>query len=439
MAANSLSELPSEMLSFTLIHPNPASLGPRLGRLLFVKRKAIQTPHYVAVTSRGVVPHISQDMMRKHTAINSVYLGLEDCKLPNPRHIFRNPADISAHWSSLVVEKAPYDVPPVYKLHASPDESPLRQFIALQEDALTVLGPRRVAPVPCPAGNTSTAISILTSVGFRQLESDQYIEAVEKLRPDVVIGIADLVLWQKPGLKRIEKMSDRTHSWTRDIINVLHDIDRDGDTEHRLKPSLFAPILPIEPEQQSFYLNDLHDDVKEHLSGLALYDSSSVRAVPGPLSSYPRLCLNESSNPHAILKDISLGIDILTVPFIATASEGGIALDFSFPASSQESTTPKSLGTDMWSPIHSADLSPLTPDCQCYTCRKHHRAYVQHLLSAKEMLAWTLLQIHNHHVMDRFFAGIRIGITGGTFEEEVKSFGRVYETELPERTGQGPR
>ncbi len=68
------------MLSFTLEHLQPLGTGPRLGRLLCSGRKAIETPHYVAATSRGVISHISHDTLRKHTAVSSIYLGLEDCK-----------------------------------------------------------------------------------------------------------------------------------------------------------------------------------------------------------------------------------------------------------------------------------------------------------------------------------------------------------------------
>jgi len=63
---------------------------------------------------------------------------------------------------------------------------------------------------------------------------------------------------------------------------------------------------------------------------------------------------------------------------------------------------------------------------------------------ATEMLAWTLLQIHNYATMDRFFAGIRRSIEGGEFESDVGVFGDVYMSELPlggkeRRSGRGPR
>jgi queuine tRNA-ribosyltransferase len=55
------------------------------------------------------------------------------------------------------------------------------------------------------------------------------------------------------------------------------------------------------------------------------------------------------------------------------------------------------------------------------------------------MLAWVLLQIHNHHVMDQFFAGVRTSIANGTFEADAEKFSKTYEAAMPTSQGKGPR
>ena len=72
--------LPSEIFAFTLSEPNSKGLGPRLGTIAFKGRAPLQTPHYIALSSRGAVPHLSQDVMRKYTSIRGVHVALEDCK-----------------------------------------------------------------------------------------------------------------------------------------------------------------------------------------------------------------------------------------------------------------------------------------------------------------------------------------------------------------------
>ena len=78
--SSDLSPLPEEMLKLILDSSHNLLHSPRLGQLLSYGRPPIHTPHYVAATSRGVVPHLSQDVFQKHTDIRAVYMGLEDCK-----------------------------------------------------------------------------------------------------------------------------------------------------------------------------------------------------------------------------------------------------------------------------------------------------------------------------------------------------------------------
>ncbi len=72
-----------EGMNFSLLSPSTTRMAPRLARLALKGRNAINTPHYVAITSRGVVPHLSQDMVKKHTNLGGAYVALEDCKLLN--------------------------------------------------------------------------------------------------------------------------------------------------------------------------------------------------------------------------------------------------------------------------------------------------------------------------------------------------------------------
>jgi len=326
----------------------------------------------------------------------------------------------------------------------------LRNFIALPQDELLIIGPRRTPPVPCPTSNTRTTLQILTSVGFRQLKTDDYVHFMLRLKPDIVVGLGDITYRDKPGQRRIDKMSERTERWTKELVEAKHAEEklRTGHTSH-----FFAPILPISGEIQSSYLELLAGDMQSAVSGVAIYSADSLADLPEPLIPLPRLSFTEPSTPHTLLHEISLGIDIFTIPFINAATDAGIALDFQFPAppyppalpnphttpSTAMSSPPRPLGIDMWLPEHATNLSPLHPDCKCYTCITHHRAYVQHLLSAKEMLAWVLLQVHNLRVMDAFFRGVRDSIGTGSFENDRDVFRKVYVAELPEKTGQGPR
>ena len=56
------------------------------------------------------------------------------------------------------------------------------------------------------------------------------------------------------------------------------------------------------------------------------------------------------------------------------------------------------------------DFSPLDDTCDCYACKNFTRAYIRHLFMAKEILALTLMTIHNLRYMMRTMDNIRNNI-----------------------------
>jgi queuine tRNA-ribosyltransferase len=275
-------------------------------------------------------------------------------------------------------------------------------------------------------------------MGYHPLEAEYWLDSIEKLQPDIVIGISDIMHGHSPGVKRRETMVDRTHAYTRDATQRLY-----GDNAES-KPLYFAPILPLENTQQSLYLEDLADELRPAISGLAIYESASLSIVPEELGDLPRICFSNTKTPQQVLREVSLGADLLAVSFTGEMSDAGMALDFTFPPTklqqeNRSGSTAQPLAFDLWDRSHAASVAPISEGCECYTCQKHHRAYICHLLSAKEMLAWSLLQIHNYHVMDAFFAAIRESIAKGTFETDSSAFERIYAPTFPQQTGEGPR
>lgn len=64
------------------------------------------------------------------------------------------------------------------------------------------------------------------------------------------------------------------------------------------------------------------------------------------------------------------------------------------------------------------DYTPLDATCPCYTCQTFTRAYLCHLIHAKEMLAFTLISIHNITELVRFTQQIRTAIVADRFAAE---------------------
>ena len=56
------------------------------------------------------------------------------------------------------------------------------------------------------------------------------------------------------------------------------------------------------------------------------------------------------------------------------------------------------------------DASPIEEGCQCPACRSYSRAYIRHLLKAKEMLGMRLCVLHNLYFYNKMMEEIREAI-----------------------------
>jgi len=68
------------------------------------------------------------------------------------------------------------------------------------------------------------------------------------------------------------------------------------------------------------------------------------------------------------------------------------------------------------------DFTPLDSSCPCYACQNFSRAYLSHLVRAKESLGFTLLSLHNVTELVRFTERIRDAILGDRFTVEFASW-----------------
>lgn len=67
------------------------------------------------------------------------------------------------------------------------------------------------------------------------------------------------------------------------------------------------------------------------------------------------------------------------------------------------------------------DSKPIEEGCGCPTCQKYSRAYIRHLLKAKEMLGMRLCVMHNLYFYNNMMEEIREAIEQGRFAEYKKN------------------
>lgn len=66
------------------------------------------------------------------------------------------------------------------------------------------------------------------------------------------------------------------------------------------------------------------------------------------------------------------------------------------------------------------DDRPLEEGCRCPACRRYSRAYIRHLLKAKEMLGMRLCVLHNLYFYNHMMEEIRDAIEAGRYQEYKK-------------------
>lgn len=73
------------------------------------------------------------------------------------------------------------------------------------------------------------------------------------------------------------------------------------------------------------------------------------------------------------------------------------------------------------------DFGPIDPDCDCYTCRHHSRAYLRHLFKAQEITGARLATIHNLRYLIRLMQEIREAILQDALPEYRVDFYQRYD------------
>ncbi|MDY6873614.1 MAG: tRNA guanosine(34) transglycosylase Tgt, partial [Chloroflexota bacterium] len=77
---------------------------------------------------------------------------------------------------------------------------------------------------------------------------------------------------------------------------------------------------------------------------------------------------------------------------------------------------------NMMNAQYARDERPISENCDCYTCQHHTRAYIRHLLQAREMLSGTLLSIHNIHTLLSLARQMHQAIQTGEFDQFASDY-----------------
>ena len=72
------------------------------------------------------------------------------------------------------------------------------------------------------------------------------------------------------------------------------------------------------------------------------------------------------------------------------------------------------------------DWGPIDSECDCYACKNYTRAYIRHLIKAKEILGVRLLSIHNLYFLTKLMERVRMEIENDNLGNFRKEFYKKY-------------
>ncbi|MFQ3680114.1 MAG: tRNA guanosine(34) transglycosylase Tgt [Pseudanabaenaceae cyanobacterium] len=122
-----------------------------------------------------------------------------------------------------------------------------------------------------------------------------------------------------------------------------------------------------------------------------------------------------------MVRAIAAGIDLFDCVIPTRLARHGAAL-VGAPSDAQGLGDNESRRWNLKNAKFQRDFRPLDETCPCYTCQNFSRAYLNHLLRSHELLAYTLLSIHNITELIRLTRRVRQAIVQGSFVQEFGHF-----------------
>ena len=79
---------------------------------------------------------------------------------------------------------------------------------------------------------------------------------------------------------------------------------------------------------------------------------------------------------------------------------------------------------------YAEDPSPVDSQCDCPVCKNYSRAYIRHVLKAKEVLGLRLCVMHNLYFYNELMRRIRLSLENDTFDDFYDEYAQKLDTRI---------
>ncbi len=233
----------------------------------------------------------------------------------------------------------------------------------------------------------------------------------EKLGADIIMAFDECA--EPHDRKYNERSMKRTHVWAERCLKIK------SRSDQALFGIVQGGIFPDLREESARFISSL-DFPGLAIGGLSVGESKKdmhamIEVVNSILpENKPRYLMGVGS-PEDLINGILRGIDLFDCVLPTRLARHSAAFS--------------SLGRiNLMNTTYSRDANPIEPGCACYTCRTFPRAYLRHLIMAKESLSGILISIHNLHFLIDLVRQARLSILDGSFSTFSSHFLATYKT-----------
>jgi queuine tRNA-ribosyltransferase len=305
-----------------------------------------------------------------------------------------------------------------YHLHLRPGDELVREqgglhnFMAWQGPILTDSGGFQVFSLTQINKIDDDGVTFNSHIDGRRLRftPEVSIQIQQNLGADIIMCFDECPT--PTDYKIVEQAVKRTNSWAARCRSAHPD-----DSKQALFGIVQGGIFPDLREQSALYLQTL-DFPGYAIGGLAVGESKQDMyhtldyTIPLMPNNKPRYLMGVGE-PDDLAQAILHGIDIFDCVIPTRIARHGAAL------------TPDGR-INLGNLAYANDESPIQADCDCYCCQTFSRAYLRHLIKAKELLAHYLLSVHNIRFLIRHVENMRDAIMAGRLEAYIHGFLERY-------------
>jgi queuine tRNA-ribosyltransferase len=332
----------------------------------------ILTPAFAPVGTQGTVKAVTPEQL-KEIGANLV--------LANTYHLYLRPGD------ELVAEMGG-----------------LHRFMNWQAPILTDSGGYQVFSLADTRKVDEEGVTFKSHIdgSTHRLTPEKSIAIQENLGADIIMAFDECA----PPNDRAynERATARTHAWAERCLQAK------TRTDQALFGIVQGGVFPDLRQQSAEFIAAL-DFPGNAVGGLSVGESKEEMhamldvVLPVLPEEKPRYLMGVGT-PEDLLDGVQRGVDIFDCVLPTRLARHNAALT-------------RSGRINLVNAAYARDPLPIDETCACYTCQHYSRAYLRHLIVAREMLSATLLSIHNLYTLVKLMSDMRQAILEGRLESII--------------------